>query len=126
MSETTRPIVIRSPRDVVALVNDGIAKGGNEKAITLIALGGIFIDAYDFTSLAFGLKDIANQPVHQIGTDETTADPEHQVEHQGRDDRGESSLGKESGDDHRQEEAHRVVLIDWVIPTIAACTVRRR
>ena len=34
-------------------------KGGNSRAIILIALGGIFIDAYDFTSLAFGVKDIS-------------------------------------------------------------------
>ena len=54
-------VVIRSAKDVLDLVNTGVAKGGNEKAIILIALGGIFIDAYDFTSLAFGLKDITTE-----------------------------------------------------------------
>jgi MFS family permease len=51
-------ITIRTPQDVVDLVNSGRVKGGNSFAIVLIALGGIFIDAYDFTSLAFGVKDI--------------------------------------------------------------------
>ncbi|MBK1783659.1 MFS transporter [Prauserella cavernicola] len=53
----TRP-VIRSPQDVNDLINSGRAKGGKSGAITFIALGGIFIDAYDFSSIAFGLKDI--------------------------------------------------------------------
>ncbi|MQA11809.1 MAG: MFS transporter [Pseudonocardiaceae bacterium] len=54
-------ITIRSARDVVDAINTGRVRGGNERAIILIALGGIFIDAYDFTSLAFGLNDIAEQ-----------------------------------------------------------------
>lgn len=54
-------IVVRRAEDVVDAVNSGRVSGGNEKAIVLIALGGIFIDAYDFTSLAFGLKDIAEE-----------------------------------------------------------------
>lgn len=57
MSKDT--LVIRKAGDVVEAINSGRVSGGNEKAIVLIALGGIFIDAYDFTSLAFGLKDIA-------------------------------------------------------------------
>lgn len=51
-------IIIRSAPDVVEAINSGAVRGGNEKAIVLIALGGIFIDAYDFTAIAFGLKDI--------------------------------------------------------------------
>lgn len=51
-------LIIRSARDVTEAVNSGSVRGGNEKAIIIIALGGIFIDAYDFTSVAFGLKDI--------------------------------------------------------------------
>lgn len=66
MSSTNVPtertkVTIRSPQDVVNLVNNGIAKGGNEKAIVMIALGGIFIDAYDFTALAFGIDDVAKE-----------------------------------------------------------------
>lgn len=52
-------IVVHSARDVVDAINSGRVKGGHEKAIVFIALGGIFIDAYDFTSLAFGLPQIA-------------------------------------------------------------------
>jgi len=54
-------IVVREARDVVDAINTGRVRGGNEKAIVVIALGGIFIDAYDFTSLAFGLPEIAEQ-----------------------------------------------------------------
>jgi MFS family permease len=54
-------IVVREARDVVEAINTGLVRGGNEKAIVVIALGGIFIDAYDFTSLAFGLPEIAKQ-----------------------------------------------------------------
>ncbi|MHA6630419.1 MFS transporter [Pseudonocardia sichuanensis] len=53
------PPVIRSAADVNHLINTGRAKGGKSRAITIIALGGIFIDAYDFSSIAFGLHDIA-------------------------------------------------------------------
>ncbi len=64
MAHQTAPqerIVVRNARDVVDAVNSGRVTGGNERAIVLIALGGIFIDAYDFTSLAFGLPEIAEQ-----------------------------------------------------------------
>ncbi len=54
-------LVIRRAGDVVDAINSGRVSGGHEKAIVLIALGGIFIDAYDFTSLAFGLKDISTE-----------------------------------------------------------------
>ncbi|GAA1217710.1 MFS transporter [Prauserella alba] len=53
------PPVISSAADVNELINSGRAKGGKSTAITIIALGGIFIDAYDFSAIAFGLKDIA-------------------------------------------------------------------
>ena len=59
LSEATH--VIRSPRDVTRLVNSGQVEHRNAKAILFIALGGIFIDAYDFTSISFGLPDITDQ-----------------------------------------------------------------
>ena len=52
-------IVLRSAQDVTALINSGQLQKGKSFAITLIALGGIFLDAYDFTSLAFGMPYIA-------------------------------------------------------------------
>ena len=60
-AENAPPVLIRTARDVVDAVNASRVKGGNSRAIVVIALGGIFIDAYDFTSLAFGLKDIGEQ-----------------------------------------------------------------
>ncbi|NUS35568.1 MAG: MFS transporter [Pseudarthrobacter sp.] len=52
-------IVLRSAQDVTDLINSGALKTGKSFAITLIALGGIFLDAYDFTSVAFGLPYIS-------------------------------------------------------------------
>ncbi|WP_433875526.1 MFS transporter [Sinomonas atrocyanea] len=52
-------VVLRSAQDVTELVNSGKLQKGKSLAITLIALGGIFLDAYDFTSLAFGIPYIA-------------------------------------------------------------------
>lgn len=48
-----QPIVLRSRRDVVELINQG-AVGQTRFWIVLIAIGGTFIDAYDFTSLGIG------------------------------------------------------------------------
>lgn len=52
------PIVIHSARDVSALISE---HGGYRKsafAVIVLALGGIFMDAYDFSSLAFGITSI--------------------------------------------------------------------
>ncbi len=54
-------VVIRSAADVNALVNSGAARGSNARVIVFLALGGIFLDAYDFTSLAYGMRDITAQ-----------------------------------------------------------------
>jgi len=48
-----QPIVIRGRRDVVDLVNQGVI-GQPRFWIVLIAIGGTFIDAYDFTNLGIG------------------------------------------------------------------------
>ncbi|MBB3259916.1 MFS family permease [Paraburkholderia bannensis] len=53
--------VIRSAEDVARLVNSGPAQGTRTRAVIAIALGGVFLDAYDLTSLAYGVKDIARQ-----------------------------------------------------------------
>ncbi|MEV5535518.1 MFS transporter [Saccharopolyspora shandongensis] len=55
------PVLIRSARDVTELVNSGAARGSHAKMIVLLALGGIFLDAYDLTSLAYGITDIKQQ-----------------------------------------------------------------
>jgi len=53
--------VIRSAQDVVRIVNAGAAQGSNARIVIAIALGGVFLDAYDLTSLAYGVKDIARE-----------------------------------------------------------------
>ncbi|MFF1356561.1 MFS transporter [Streptomyces sp. NPDC058297] len=55
------PVLIRSAADVSDLVNSGTARGRHAKMIVVIALGGIFLDAYDLSSLAYGLPDITRQ-----------------------------------------------------------------
>jgi MFS family permease len=52
-------VIIRSASDVTNLINSGTVEGANAGMITFIALGGIFIDAYDFSSISFGLTGIA-------------------------------------------------------------------
>ncbi|RKT82458.1 Predicted arabinose efflux permease, MFS family [Saccharopolyspora antimicrobica] len=54
-------VLIRSARDVTDLVNSGAARGSHARMIVLLALGGIFLDAYDLTSLAYGITDIKQQ-----------------------------------------------------------------
>jgi MFS family permease len=58
-AQATGRLVLRSAQDVTNLINSGGLQKGKSFAITLIALGGIFLDAYDFTSLAFGMPYIA-------------------------------------------------------------------
>lgn len=53
--------VIRSAFDVSELVNRGAAAGSNARIVVAIALGGVFLDAYDLGALAFGLKDVARE-----------------------------------------------------------------
>lgn len=55
------PLVIRSAQDVSRIVNAGAAQGGKARFVIAIALGGVFLDAYDLTSLAYGVKDIARE-----------------------------------------------------------------
>ncbi|MGY0490622.1 MFS transporter [Streptomyces sp. WG-D5] len=54
-------VPIRSAADVSDLVNSGTARGKHARMIVIIALGGIFLDAYDLSSLAYGLPDITEQ-----------------------------------------------------------------
>ena len=54
-------IILRHPRDVSALVNSGKISGGNSRFVILIALAGIFMDAFDFTSIAFGMSYVQKE-----------------------------------------------------------------
>src|SRR5476649_991951 len=53
--------VIRSAADVSQLVNRGAAVGSDARIVIAIALGGVFLDAYDLGALAFGIKDITRE-----------------------------------------------------------------
>ena len=54
-------VFIRSAADVSRLVNSGASKRSHANIIIAIALGGVFLDAYDLGALAFGIKDIAGE-----------------------------------------------------------------
>ncbi len=61
-SDVAHPhLVIRSAEDVARIVNAGPAQSSRTRAVIAIALGGVFLDAYDLTSLAYGVKDIARE-----------------------------------------------------------------
>ncbi len=53
-------IVIRSKQDVARFVNEQ-PTSKNAQWIVLIALGGVFVDAYDFTSLGIGVVQLRSQ-----------------------------------------------------------------
>ncbi|MDN5618406.1 MAG: MFS transporter [Kocuria sp.] len=64
-------VVLRTKRDVITFVNNHPTGSSRGKLIALIALGSIFIDAYDFTSLAIGLDSMKAElspTPFQVGT----------------------------------------------------------
>lgn len=56
-----QPTLIRSAADITRLVNQGATKLSDARIVVAIALGGVFLDAYDLGGLAFGMKDITRQ-----------------------------------------------------------------
>src|SRR5476649_2004169 len=60
-SVSEAPVFIRSAADITQLVNRGAAKLSDARVVIAIALGGVFLDAYDLGALAFGLKDVARE-----------------------------------------------------------------
>ena len=56
-SSADRP-VIRSADDIAALINRGPTGTGHANIIVLLALGGVFLDAYDLTTLSYGIGDV--------------------------------------------------------------------
>ncbi|MGI4855384.1 MAG: MFS transporter [Janthinobacterium lividum] len=59
-SPDSRP-TIANATDVSHLVNHGAATGSDARIVVAIALGGVFLDAYDLGALAFGVKDITRE-----------------------------------------------------------------
>lgn len=55
---TSGPVILRTKADVVQLVSSGRVVSKRSWLIVLIALGGVFIDAYDFTSLGVGVTQL--------------------------------------------------------------------
>ena len=53
-------VVIRSAKDVVALINSGVGKGPSFW-ILLIALGGVLTDAYDLISFGIGVPQVTRE-----------------------------------------------------------------
>ncbi|MDN6605286.1 MFS transporter [Brevibacterium sp.] len=60
-SETQSPRIIRSATDIHSVLAEFGSQGTKTKAVIILALGGIFMDAYDFSSLAFGITAIKEQ-----------------------------------------------------------------
>ncbi|PIJ48699.1 MFS transporter [Erwinia sp. OLTSP20] len=56
-----KAVYIRQPGDVARLVNHSNHARNNARIIMAIALGGVFLDAYDLGALAFGIKDVARE-----------------------------------------------------------------
>ncbi|TKI04782.1 MFS transporter [Martelella alba] len=56
-----KAVTIRSAADVSRWVNTSTSKRSHANIIIAIALGGVFLDAYDLGALAFGIKDIARE-----------------------------------------------------------------
>lgn len=58
---TKSPRIIRSASDIHSVLAEFGSQGTKTKAVIILALGGIFMDAYDFSSLAFGITAIKEQ-----------------------------------------------------------------
>lgn len=50
--------VIRSASDVSRLINESDNRSSHARIVVLLALGGVFLDAYDLTTLSYGIQDV--------------------------------------------------------------------
>lgn len=53
--------LIRSASDVSRLINAGASHASHARVIVLLALGGVFLDAYDLTTLSYGIQDVTRE-----------------------------------------------------------------
>ena len=60
-SSPSSTITVRTARDIIDYVNDHPTGTSRTRLLALIALGGIFVDAYDFTSLGLGIGSLTKQ-----------------------------------------------------------------
>src|SRR5476651_1131560 len=61
--ETALPasLPIGSASDVSRLINTSVSKNNHARVIVLLALGGVFLDAYDLTTLSYGIDDVVRE-----------------------------------------------------------------
>lgn len=52
---------IRTASDVSRLINASGARANHARVIVLLALGGVFLDAYDLTTLSYGIEDVTRE-----------------------------------------------------------------
>ncbi|WP_279022452.1 MFS transporter, partial [Gibbsiella quercinecans] len=52
---------IGSVSDVARLINQRSDKNSHARMIVLLALGGVFLDAYDLTTLSYGIDDVVRE-----------------------------------------------------------------
>lgn len=52
---------VRSVSDVAKLINCNTAKNSYARWIVFLALGGVFLDAYDLTTLSYGIDDVVKE-----------------------------------------------------------------
>ncbi|WP_229663884.1 MFS transporter [Brevibacterium sediminis] len=58
---TQTPRIVSSAADIHSILAEFGSQGTKTTAVIILALGGIFMDAYDFSSLAFGITAIQEQ-----------------------------------------------------------------
>ncbi|MTD25970.1 MFS transporter [Erwinia sorbitola] len=52
---------VRSVSDVAQLINTSTSKNSYARWIVFLALGGVFLDAYDLTTLSYGIDDVVKE-----------------------------------------------------------------
>lgn len=52
---------VRSVSDVARLINSNTEKNSYARWIVFLALGGVFLDAYDLTTLSYGIDDVVKE-----------------------------------------------------------------
>ncbi|WP_176115980.1 MFS transporter, partial [Burkholderia cepacia] len=59
--DAARSSPIRSASDVSRLINTSTSRDSHARVIVLLALGGVFLDAYDLTTLSYGIQDVVRE-----------------------------------------------------------------
>ncbi|MEG3135922.1 MFS transporter [Rouxiella sp. T17] len=60
-SPSSHSTPIRSVGDVAKLINSNTSKNSYARFIVFLALGGVFLDAYDLTTLSYGIDDVVKE-----------------------------------------------------------------